>query len=1410
MDDRKRKSLDEYSDESERFESQFERLFGGEGEESARVRLVAEITNWLQDIAKQGRFIPLGSADRRAFRSLLEGWSSRLRRQGRSVEDIGSLADFDPNAGIVLTGDCPYPGLDPYTEPRRHSFFGREALVSGSVAYLEQQGNQILLIVGASGSGKSSLALAGILPRLMDAYNGAWLFGPRLTPGAHPLAELASSVAAAIGHPDQTSEVAGRLAAKPSEALHQLTELCQDKPLVLFIDQFEELFTLCRDTGEQSAFAQVLVALSDPTPPDGDFCCRILLTLRTDHLQRFEADNTLKGLIGQNNTHQMSTMGFGDIKRAIQEPAEKVGLRFVPATLIDRLASQTGGLANGLPLLQFALRRLWDTRPKNKSGEPLDLITEKMVNDLPDVERALGNVAEEVFKTLSSSQQQICERLLLELVVLDENFEEPLRRRRNEAELRRVLEARFSKPENLDRVKKDVDKVIGDFVAAGLLRRFGEEPDCQLEVAHEALLRHWGHIYGLLSGAVVKERLHLVKQIGREARDWVASGGTDDYLKLRGEQLHRANACAEDGWLAEGELIPYIEACKRREAEERLKEQRAQRAEQQAEIAASVQRANKKLWFSLGIAIFAFVLVFILGGKVAYKNKELETKKNELVTKNDELDTTNKELDTTNKKLDTTNKELDTKNKELDTKNREIEDSRNSAVASAEEAKKQTKLASSRALATAAINQSFIDPELGVLLALHAVDTAKPLGGDAMREAVDALGGTINPARVRLTKKLDGPINKAALSPDQKRLVVQLGNGDLQVLKWPEGREEMQLQSGDAKFWNPKFAPTGKLIGAIASDKTVCIWNAETGVLQYKLTPPDTGTPVALDFSADGSVIAIGGSYTAWVWRLGDKNPFLTLAGHKDARGIGYTVTAVAFHPHPDKQILATAAYDMTIRLWNLQSGKQVALLQGHGGYIAELEFSPDGQELLSASQDNTARIWDFANERERVKLYGHPNSVFSASYSRDGKKIVTGSADATARIWDAESGREIVLLSSHTKPVVWVRFASDDRQVISASWDGTVKTWSASGHIGRTDAVWFSPDGSVVATSGDDRTIRLWDAASGDELRVLTKHQKAVTSLRFSGDGTRLASGDASGQIEVWDPSTGKNVASLCCHSDGIESIAFSPDGSRLVSAAGSDGVALWNVDRQVLDVRLPFKPGFASEKVAFSPDGQWIAAHANDGTVSIWKATDPTQVSQWRAHTSRLHVLAFSPDSKMLMTGAEDHLVKLWWNWDVAPGKIRHEMHGHEEVVMNGVFTPDGSRVITSDLSGAIIVWDTDAGGRLEGPPRAHKAMSFLDLSRDGTRLASFSWDRTAKVWDTKSWRELATLTHRGQVNQGAISPDGMRIATATLSDGVRIVPLDPAEVIRLAKTRVTRALRPDECLQYLQRKDCPPLPR
>jgi len=197
MKDSERKSLDQLIDQSEQFETRWAAFATADALQQRR--LIDDLGEFVRVCAWHGMFIPPGSAERRALRSTLEHWTSRLRSAGATGEAAILLADFDPTAGVVLEGKCPYPGLDAYGADQRRIFFGREEEISAAVEHLELRGNRILLIFGSSGSGKSSLALAGILPRLQERHREQWLFTRRFTPGAEPVTALAKAVADAIG-----------------------------------------------------------------------------------------------------------------------------------------------------------------------------------------------------------------------------------------------------------------------------------------------------------------------------------------------------------------------------------------------------------------------------------------------------------------------------------------------------------------------------------------------------------------------------------------------------------------------------------------------------------------------------------------------------------------------------------------------------------------------------------------------------------------------------------------------------------------------------------------------------------------------------------------------------------------------------------------------------------------------------------------------------------------------------------------------------------------------------------------------------------------------------------------------------------------------------------------------------------
>jgi WD40 repeat protein len=220
-----------------------------------------------------------------------------------------------------------------------------------------------------------------------------------------------------------------------------------------------------------------------------------------------------------------------------------------------------------------------------------------------------------------------------------------------------------------------------------------------------------------------------------------------------------------------------------------------------------------------------------------------------------------------------------------------------------------------------------------------------------------------------------------------------------------------------------------------------------------------------------------------------------------------------------------------------------------------------------------------------------------------------------------------------------------------------------------------------------------------------------------------------------------------------------------------------------------------FNSRNVAFSSDGKWIASTTNDGTLWLWDAAFPGEPRRVPAHLQPVFKTRFSPDGSSLLTTSQDTFAKLI---DVRSGETRVTLK-HPALVMDGVFTHGGTQVLTTTLGGEVLAWNVASGTKVPGPP-AHAGLAQLDMSKDGSRVATFSWDRTARVWDTATWREIATFTHPELVDGGAISPDGKHLATYTPYD-VRITPIDAGEVTRLARSRVSRELTREECDKFVR---------
>ena len=611
------------------------------------------------------------------------------------------------------------------------------------------------------------------------------------------------------------------------------------------------------------------------------------------------------------------------------------------------------------------------------------------------------------------------------------------------------------------------------------------------------------------------------------------------------------------------------------------------------------------------------------------------------------------------------------------------------------------------------------------------------------------------------------------------------------------------------------WSPDEKRLATGSSDKTAKVWDAGNGEELFTLTGHSEEVS-SVAWSPDGKRLATGsGDKTAKVWDAASGQALLTLRGHSGR------VSSVAWSP--DGKRLATASSDKSVKVWDARTGRELSTLNGHGAAVNSVAWSPDGSRLATGSADNTGKVWDAQAGKELFTLRGHSGylaGVWCVAWSPDGHRLATGSDDNSAKIWSADDGKELLTLSGHRYLVSGVAWGPDGKRLATASHDNTAKVWNAGtgevltlrGHGDRVLGVaWCS--GERLATASDDRTVKVWEAEKGRELLTLRGHSDEVSSVAWSPDGKRLATGSSDKTVRVWDAENGQELLTLRGHNDRISSIAWSPDGGRLATGSMDNTAKVWSLETGAELLTLDAHSG-SVWSVAWSPDGMRLAAGSQDNIAKVWNADTGTELLTLQGHTGPIESLAWSPDGNRLATGSWDGTTAKLRLWDAAAGKEVTALTCSDWRVKSVAWNPDGKRLATGSDDKTARVWDAETGKELL-TPCAHKGVfagvSSVAWSPDGRRLATGGGDAKAKIWSGDTGAELVTLhAHSGRVSSVAWSPDGKRLATASEDGTVQIYALDIHDLMELARQRVTAHPSQEGCKRFFHVDQCPPVPQ
>lgn len=1332
-------------------------------------------------------------------------------------------------AELVQSVDLsPFKGLHYFDVADAELFYGRETLIAELVAQLtaipgelSADHSRFLAVIGASGSGKSSLVRAGLIPAIqrhkelpdsappLTRVPSWWV--KVITPTANPLESLATSLTQHSDSTRATANLLDELATDP-RTLHlyirkllagqtlgrtQPTalpggEMVMAKPdrVLLVVDQFEELFTLCRNREMRKAFIDNLLTAAGVMPVAGysgqgvDGPTSVVITLRADfyaHCADFEA---LRAALERYQKF-IGLMNQTELRRAIEEPARHNGWEFEQG-LVDLILDDVGSEPGALPLLSHALLETW----RRRDGR---ILTYEGYTAAGRVQGAIAQTAEKVFNQLLTPDQRLIARnIFLRLTELGEGVQDTRRR----AALSELIPQsdKGQVVETVLRALADARLVITDKGVA--------------EVAHEALIREWPQLREWLADD--REGLRVHRRLTEAAMEW-QSLQRDPGALLRGIRLAQTLVWTQEHDSDLNDLEQEFlhtsqqqveqerqeqETARRRELEhiQALAKEQQQRAEEQTRAALNLRRRNVWLRLAVGATALLALLAIWFGVQASRSAEkadasalEAQQEKATAVAALTEAEKERQAADLArNLALSNLNfatqqeKQAKEQAKLAEERRREANTARlvaqraaTSAAASQLAAKAQLALADSTDVArsyplllarAAALTTWITDSEVITQSFLTAEADL------ALRRAI----AQAPPWQMTLPKYHHiETIWSVVFSPDGKLLLT--GGNDHSARVWDVATHQQRLLLDHTSIIRVvAFSHDAKRIATSGEDGVTRLWDAQHGDL-LQVLHGHVGTIFALSFSQDDHTLLTAGiDKTARLWEVATGQEIGQFQGH-----IG-KLRAAAFSP--DESQIVTASEDKTAIVWDVATFQPIYHLEGHTGEVRATNFSPNGRFVVTAGDDSAVILWDAKTGKElRHFAEGHQKRVWTAVFSPDSQYVLTSGDDSTARLWEVATGQQTQLFAGHNegKIVTSVTFSPDGTMIVTTGGDSTVRfwDWKSDKQLNQLEnpaaaprTVTISPNGQSIVTAGDDKALHVWDAKTGNETHFLLGYTigytQVISTVLFSPDGTILASAGAEPTIRLWSPTTWQETGSLTGHADAIKAIAISPDSQRLASAGADGTTRIWDLARRVEVQRLQ---GYTAtvQAVAFSADGQTLVTAAEQ-SLRLWDVASGREVRRFPPAIALLLTVAFSPDGETVATGDRDGVVQLW---RVTQGQPLRTLTGHEAAVTAVRFSPDGKQLVTASADNTARLWNlqTDTAQIFYGHVGPVTAATF---SADGQRIVTTSLDRTARIWLVNPNRSIKRLSSGGpKVNRAVFSPDGSLIAAANDNGTVQL---------------------------------------
>lgn len=1270
-------------------------------------------------------------------------------------------------------GNSPYKGLQAYSKHDADLFFGREKLIVELVSRLQQ--TNLLTVVGASGSGKSSVVQAGVVPFIeqsislggLKEYSGLWE-AIVITPTDKPLDNFASNVFSA--QPD-TQQLRLQFETREDLLAKALVSYAgqHSKNILFVVDQFEELFTQCQDEAQRRAFIQNIVAAAQMQSQP----FKIILTLRSDFYTESIQYGELAPLL---ETHQVivGTMKPSEMAEAILQPAA-LGRWKVLDGLVEEMIEDVANEPGSLPLLSHALFETW----RRRRGP---LMTLTGYREAGGVRGAIAQTAENTYQELSSDLQTRTRQIFKRLTGTVEETQDTRRRI-------------FKKELYLDQKTT----VVIDQLSRARLVTVDQE---SVEVAHEAVIREWPRLQSWLDedreGLIIHRRLTLA------ALGWDEKS-KDKSILFRGSRLQETMKWAANHPTDLNELENLF-----------LRKSLNLRSRGRATVVGV-----------LGV-IFAIILIalFIVNGQ----NQQLQVETDARATSESaaieaEATAVQEAIARATSEANAIAEGIRANNEAEAALAAEATAVANEILANSEKdrANQQAQVSRAREIIAQSIAVQEIDPQLSLLLAIESLNIPTDPENSHLPTALQTIRETLNQVGGLGLSGHENWISTIGFSPDN-HWFASASSLDGTVFLWnltkPNPQSDpVMLEGHKDAVMALAFSPDGQ-------------WLATGGGGDIVADPQNLLTSL---FSANESLLnSVEEEYdnSIRLWSLKsldtEQSPIL-LKGHQD-RIRSLTMS-------PDGRWLVSASMDTTVRVWDMNNlNGDPTTLTNHTSTVQTVEISFDGKWLLTGDETGLVLLWDLTiplQVQEPIHLAELDYGVWASAISPDGRWVAIGDLGGNIRIWEVSGAGPMgdpFIRPAHDKGILALSFSPDGNWFVTGSGDGTAKIWPWTDEPlgenffttpkiadGAVTTVTFTPGSRWLITTAEklggttvqsDKVIRFWDlyANSPNESPIILEgFNDELVGVAVSPDGHWLGAGSADQTARLWylRDETEKssltamvaNPLALPAHENGILTTAISQDNHWLATGSADNTTRLWDLSTismtplgsQSISYHVLTGQEEQIYTLAFSKDSRWLATGSDDFTVYLWDlnrsdfADEPFILPD---HKGYINVVDFSPDSHWLVTASSDNTARLWDLTSENPSLSSIVLEGHDHSVVSAAFSRDNRWLMTGSNDAVIRLWDltsadpSQASILLEGHTRQILA---ADFSADGRWLVTGSADGTARLWDLQATptSSLQLSGHSGYVLDVALSNDNRWLATSGADETVRLWDLSSEEV-------------------------------